>query len=118
MEVNRVSGSDQPSHFIPPLVQEFYTVWQNWYQEPTHHTGEKLLHFLKHHEAELTNIVGNTKEPFGSHFNETFSELYANTLNIVSTWVHHCKKGNTPITSPVSELITYIYDWAMAACRS
>jgi hypothetical protein len=118
MQVNPASGPHQPSHIVPPILQKLDTLWNSWYNEPTHQTGEKLLHFLKHHEADLTKIVGNTPEPFGPDFNETFPILYGNTLTMLSTWVDHCKHGNVPITPPVSELIADIYDWAKAACGS
>lgn len=110
MQVDRVSGFY--SHQLQstnPKINEFETLWNEWFKHPTQQTGEKLYAFLEKNEGYFEKLTNG--KPVPAHFPKgtPFSHYYNAALTYLKGWMTHgCQPGGT---TPVSEWLNDISIW-------
>lgn len=92
----------------PSLVTDLKQLWDNWWNNPSKETAEKLLDFLKTNEQALTKLGNSKKSPFPPS-SGNFSDYLKDATDNLSRWVDHgC---NPDQKTPVSEWMNDIYIW-------
>ena len=113
MNINNVSHSIDAYNTSPlnqdSKVAELNDLWDEWYNNPSKETAEKLLNFLKENKSYFENLTKGKPVPYGFPADSKFDNVYNAAITSLSGWIDHgCNPGQK---TPVSGFIANVNTW-------
>lgn len=110
MEIPPISNYSNIPAPQDPELRKLSDLWNNWWNNPSQKTGEKLLNFLKKEKSYFEELAKGKPPPPGFPRGASFESIYKNAVNYLQGCISHgC---NPDQKTPVSEWVSDIYTWA------
>ena len=89
------------------LIDQFYALWQSWYQNPTQAGAQQLIDFLNVNKDKLQALADKKPAPFPR---VSFENALDTSLTYLQGWMEH---DGSPVGA--SEFLNDIYLWVAYA---
>lgn len=95
-----------PAASHDPTVQRFNQLWNDWFNDPTRQSGEKLLDFIKIQHNHFEKLSKQTPEPQPK---VPFDHSYDAACGSLQSWMDNgCDPG---LTRAASEYVADVAKW-------